>query len=95
MTGGDAVFGQHRLHGVGQGQKPQRVGDMAAALADGPRHVLLVVAEFLDQALIGLGLLQGLQVLALDILDQRQLELPALIEVLANDDRNGFQSEFG
>ena len=47
---------------------------MAARLVDEPAELLLGVAIILDQPPIGLRLLDRVEVLALDVLDQRDLE---------------------
>ena len=70
-----------------QGQQPQGVGDMAAALADRLGQRLLGVRELVGQPPIGVGLLQRRQVGALQVLDQRQLER-LLVGEVAHDDRH-------
>ena len=52
MAGRELALLHHRLHAVGQLQQPQRVGDMAAALADDLGELLLAVVEALDQLAI-------------------------------------------
>jgi hypothetical protein len=57
-----------------QFQQAQQVGDRGAGLADRLGHLLMREAEFLLQPLQCAGLLQRRQVLALDVLDQRDGE---------------------
>ena len=58
---------------LGKIEQSQQVGDVAARLVDEPADILLAVAMALDQLAIALGLLDRVQILALDILDQREL----------------------
>ena len=54
---------------------------MAARFVDEPAELLLGVAVVVDQALIGLCFLDRVEVLALDILDQRDLERLLVAEI--------------
>jgi hypothetical protein len=67
--------------GIGQLQKPQRVGDMAAALADHLAEIGLRVAVLVDQLLIARRLLDRIEVGALDVLDDRQFERDAIADL--------------
>ena len=67
-------------HRRGQRQQPYRVGDVAAALADRFGEARLAAAEFARQAAIGFGLLERRQILALQVLDQRDLERLGIAE---------------
>ena len=91
MAGGQRAVLNHRLDGIGQGQQAHHVGDMAAALADGAGQILLRVLELLHQAAIALRLFQRSQILALDVLDQRDFQRLAVAEI-ADDDRNLVQA---
>ena len=66
-------------------EQSQQVGDMAARLVDELGQRVLGMAEIADQPPIGLGLLDRVEVLALDILDQRDLERLGIVEFA--DDR--------
>jgi hypothetical protein len=55
-------------------EQSQHVSHVAARFGDDPPKRLLGVAIFLDQPLVGLRLLDRVEVLALDILDQRNLK---------------------
>ena len=57
-----------------QAQQPDVVGDRRAILADGRRNRLLRHRELLGQPSVGLRFFDGVEVLALDILDERDLE---------------------
>ena len=61
---------------------------MAARLVDELAELLLGMAIFVDQPLIGLRLLDRVEVLALDILDQRDFERFVVAELA--DDRRDF-----
>src|SRR3546814_1274247 len=74
MAGGQLALIQQDLHPVRQVQQPQRIGNVAAALPDMLRQVFLGVAEFLQQAAIAVGFLQRREILALDVLDDGELE---------------------
>ena len=53
----------------------QRVGDRWARTSDALRHTLLRQSEGVHEVLEGARLLDGVEVGALDVLDQRDLEL--------------------
>jgi hypothetical protein len=58
-------------HRIGQAEQALDVGDMAAALVDHAGDVSLSHALMLGQALIGARLFDGVEVFALQVLDQR------------------------
>ena len=85
------LAGPHQvLHAVGQLQQAQRVGEMAAALADDLGEVLLRIAVAVHQQLVALALLDRVQVLALDVLDDGDLDR-FLVRERAHDDRHVVQ----
>ena len=58
----------HRLaHAVGQGEQSERIGDMAARLAHRAAQILLRHVELVDQAAVGVRLLHGIEILALEV----------------------------
>ena len=59
------------LYRVWKIEQSQQVGDMTARLVDDLAKRLLGVVELVGQPLIGLRLLDGVEILPLDILDQR------------------------
>ena len=70
MAGGDLALAQRLLHGVRQVQQPKRVGDVAAGLADGLAERLLGELEPGEQAMVAVGLVHRVEVLALQVLHQ-------------------------
>ncbi len=87
MTRAQLTFGDHRLDLIGQRQKPHRIGDVAAAFAERAAELFLRVTEFLDEPAIALAFFDRVEVLALDVLDQRDLGRAAIVH-LADDHRN-------
>ena len=86
--GGDVVDGEqgarmaHRelsgsnagAHLLGQTQQAKVIGDRRAVLADRDGNLLLRQSRLVAEPLVGLRFLDGIEVLALDVLDQRGLE---------------------
>ena len=68
-------------------EQSQQVGDVAARLVNQLADLVLRVAVTLDQLPIAFGLLDRVQILALDILDQRQLGDRRFVD-LAHDRRD-------
>ena len=66
-------------HFVGQLEQPQEVGDRRAILADGGRDVFLLQVELVGEPAVGERLFDRVQVLALDVFDQRHLEQRLLL----------------
>ena len=87
MAGADLAFFHGFAHRNRQAEQTQHIGDMAAALADDLRQRLLGMAEFLHQAPVAFGFLNGGQILALDILDQCDFQRLTVVE-FADNDRN-------
>src|SRR4051812_28650761 len=87
MPGRQFAVIEPTVHRSRQRQQPQRVSDMAAALADGFGKTRLGAAKLLHQPAIGLGLLERRQILALQVLDQRDFQRLG-IRQRADDDRN-------
>jgi len=79
MTRGQCALLQHLLDRLGQGEKTQHIGDMAAALADSLRQSILGMGKLVHQAPVALRLLERRQVLALDILDERDFQGGAIV----------------
>ena len=59
---------------LGEVQEPEGVRDGRALLADALGDFVLGQLEIVDQDPVGLGLLDRVQLLALEVLDERQLE---------------------
>jgi hypothetical protein len=70
VAGRELSLGDHALDGRGQLEEADGVGHGGSALADPGRHLFVGQAEVLDQPLEGRGLLEGREVLPLDVLDQ-------------------------
>ena len=85
---GDAALGQPALDAGGQFQQAHGVGDGGAAFADFLGNFVLFQAEFLGKALVGDGFFDRVEVLALDVFDEGELE-HLLVPGLA-DDHGGF-----
>ncbi len=68
-------------------EKPQRVGDMAAALADHLPEVGLGMAVIVDELLVAHRLLDRIEIGPLDVLDDRQFQRRTVVD-LPHDDRN-------
>jgi hypothetical protein len=91
MPGAQRALVELALDGRRQSQQSQRVGDMAAALADCLGDLSLAVPELLHQAAVGLRLLERGQILALQILDERDLQDLGIAK-RPDDDRHFVQS---
>ena len=81
VAGRQRAVDQHVADHVRQLQQPQRVGDMAAALADHLAEVGLGIAVLVDQLLVALRLFDRVEVGALDVLDDREFERGAVVDV--------------
>ena len=79
---------------VGQLQQPQEVRDRRAILPHRGRDVFLRQLEFVGEAAVGERLFDRVQVLALDVLDERHLEERLLLprRDVAHDDRDAEQA---
>ena len=75
-----------RQHLGGQLQQPEAVCHRRTAFADALRDFFLAEPELVAEALIGARLFKRIEVLALEVLDQSQLERFAVVG-LAHDDR--------
>ena len=64
----------------GSDEEPQRVGHMAAALADGFGELLLRIGELPEELRIGARLFKRIEVRALDVFDERDFERFAVAE---------------
>ena len=74
VAGGQLAVGHEVLDRRRELEQAQGVGDRRAALADPLGDLLLGELEVLDQLLVGRGLLERVEVLAVEVLDQRLLE---------------------
>ena len=74
MAGAELARLQQRLDGVRQLQQPQGIRNMRPALADLPGQILLAAGELVDQPAVALRLFQRREVVALDVLDDGELQ---------------------
>jgi hypothetical protein len=86
-AGRELAFAYQRLHAGRQLQEAQGVADVAAALAHHLRELLLRVGMLLDQLVVAGGLLHRVEVGALHVLDQGELEGLGVADV-AHDHRH-------
>ncbi len=87
VAGGKAALFEQVLNRLFEFQKADGVGDGGAVLTGALGDLLLCEAELIREALEGVGLLDRVQVLALEVFDERHLERDFLGNV-ANDDGN-------
>src|SRR6267378_1602801 len=73
-------------------KQPQSVGDYRAAFANLRGNFFLLELKLLDQLSIALGFLDRIEILALEVFDERQLEDIAVVR-LAHDDGHLRQPE--
>jgi hypothetical protein len=90
MTHVDGAFDHHLLHARRQGKQPHQIGDMAARLVNNPGQRFLAMPVILDKPLISLRFFNGIEILALDILHQRDFQRRRIGEV-ADDHRHFVQ----
>ena len=90
MTGGQLAGRDHVLNLIRQGQKAQRVGDVAAATRQGLCNLFLRMAETVHQLPIGQCLFQGTEISPLDVFDDRNLKHFGVAKA-AHKDRNLMQ----
>ncbi|MCY1236149.1 hypothetical protein D9M72_487920 [compost metagenome] len=85
MPGRQRAFRQHVAHRFRQFQQSQAVCDVAAALADNFAEIVLRVTVFGNQLLIAERLVERVEIRALNVLDDRDLERRAIVDVTDND----------
>ena len=79
MSAGQLAICDHRAHLVRQCKQTQGIGHRRTGFDHAPRDLLLRQAETLHQQLIAFRLFDRVQVLTLQVLDQRQLHDLALV----------------
>ena len=95
MAGGNGAVGNKAPGCLGQIQQPQRIGDMRAAFADDFRQLRLGIAKIGPKPLIAARLLDRVEILALDVLDDRQFQSFAIIGFVNDDGNIGETRELG
>src|SRR5260221_6427740 len=91
VTCGKLSRADRRLDELGQLQEPQRVGHVTAALAHHLRNLVLMVFELVNERLVACGLFQRIEVLALDVFHDGELERLDVADV-ENNHRNIMQA---
>ncbi len=82
-----------RLSRLGrQIEQPQRVADGDPALADLAGDRLVRQSEPIDELAVGEGGVDRVQILSLEVLDERELERVRAVADVADDRRNGAQA---
>ncbi|CAH1662878.1 hypothetical protein BOSEA31B_12454 [Hyphomicrobiales bacterium] len=85
MTGRNRALADHFPHGLGQLRQAQRVGDMATALADDACKIVLRIVELGNQPLVAGCLFDRIEIRALHVLDDGDLQRLAIIGFDEND----------
>ena len=75
---GQSTVGHRALDPGGKIEQTERVGHGRARPADARREGVLCEAEFVDQLAVRVGRLDRVEVLSLQVLDERELELVAI-----------------
>ena len=91
MAGGEASAAHLVAHGLGKLEQPDGVGECRATLADPASYVLLSRAEFFHEPHVRGRLFERGEILALKVLDQRNLQDFAVVHV-AHDHRHRLES---
>ena len=74
VPNGDSPLLEERLRIRVQVKKPHGVGDRGSALADAFGDLILGETEIAMEPFVGAGLFDGIEIFALEVLDQRELE---------------------
>ena len=85
MAHGQRAFDHARLNFGRKVKQSQQVGDMAPRFVNGLGQRFLRMTELVEQPLIGLRFLDRVEILPLDILQQRDLQRLA-VAIVADDD---------
>src|SRR2546422_10795481 len=91
MSCTESAFAKPLLNFRRELQKSEHIGNRDAVLADAPGYFLLSQAKLNDQALIGLGFLNGVQIFSLQVFDQCDFE-GGVLAGFANDRRDARQA---
>ncbi len=89
MSGRECTFGHHQFDRRGQFEKPERIGDRAALLAQLAGQLILRDAQSIEEILTGLGFLDRVKLFALNIFYESKLE-QAIVRYFA-DQRGNFK----
>ena len=92
MARGDAALADEALNAGRQLEEAQRVRDRDPAAADPGRQLVVGQAEVFDQLLVGAGLFEWAEVLAVQVLDEGLLDGRQLVGIV---DQRGDRRESG
>ena len=87
VTGGDTAFLKQNLDWLFELEEPDSIGDCGAVLAGALGDLLLREMKFVNKALKGVRLLDGVEIFALEVFHQRHLQRHLFRDV-AHDDRD-------
>ena len=79
-----AAISQHVAHRIRKLQQAQAVGDVASALADDLTEIVLGIAMFGDQLLVTQCFFERIEIRALDVFDNGQLERGSIVNITNN-----------
>jgi hypothetical protein len=85
MTDGESAIANVGLEVRGEPEQSQRIGDGGPAFPDFGRGFVLLQFELFDQLGEAVGLLDGVEVFALEILDEREFQYFAIVGFTDND----------
>ena len=91
MALGQSPVGDRGLDPRGEVEQAERVRDRRAGTPDTGREAILGEPEFVDELAIGIGGLDRVEILALEVLDEGELELIAIGE-LAHESRDAIEA---
>ena len=74
MPGRQKLFRDEPTHVAWEAQEPHQIRNGRSVLPHPGRHLLLGVTELRDEPAVGRGLFNGIEILALDVLDEGDLE---------------------
>ena len=87
----ESAVGDRGLDTRREVEQAERVGDRRAGPPDARREAVLGEPEFVDELAVGIGRLDRVEILALEVLDERELELIAIGE-LAHERRDALEA---
>jgi hypothetical protein len=95
MAHGKAMLGEEHLNITGEPEQAEHIGDRGPVFARTLRYLFMTELVFTCQAVEGLGDLNGIQILALDVLNEGDFH-EAVVGIVLNDYRNlGKAGKFG
>src|SRR5882724_6050478 len=92
MADGELTVADEILDGQGQLEQAEGIGDCGAAFADFGGDFFLFKLKLLDELSVALRFLHRIEVLALEVLNEREFQDSSVVG-FANDDRDFGQAE--